>query len=184
MRRPLILAAFQVLVILSWASYHEYVWATAPTFRIPLQPRDPFDLVRGRYFVLNPVDGTLDSRSPRFPRTDLERLVGSSGGFAGVVQVGFCPVDDLYRVCALARPGEMASERAPFWCRGRATAYVHDGHWTVNLDLGLRRFFIPNRLRLPAHENEEGWQVDVSYRPGLPVLPRRLVFQGTPIEVR
>jgi hypothetical protein len=184
MRKLLILAAFQVLVILSWVSYHEYVWATAPTFRIPLRPRDPFDLVRGRYFVLNPLDSILDWRSLRFPRADVERLVGSSGAFDGVVQVGFCPVDDLYRVCALARPGEKASVPAAFWCRGFATVNNREGHWNVNLDLGLHRFFIPNRLSLPAEEHQEGWQVDVSYRPGLSALPRRLVFKGTPIDLR
>jgi len=184
MRRVLILAGFQVLVMLSWASYHEYVWATAPTFRIPLRPSDPFDLVRGRYFILNPLDSRVDWRSPQFPRADVERLVGSSGAFAGVVQVGFCPVDGVYRVCALARLQETAPPQARFWCRGYATAFMLESHWSLSLDLGLHRFFIPNRLRLPARENEGGWQVDVSYRPGLPALPRRLVFKGTPIDLR
>jgi hypothetical protein len=54
----------------------------------------------------------------------------------------------------------------------------------VDLDLGLHRFFIPNRLELPAYENQEGWELDVSYRPGLAALPRRLVFKGTPIDLR
>ncbi len=117
MRRILVLAAFQTLAILAWASYHEYVWATAPTFRIPLRPRDPFDLIRGRYFVLNPLDSSIDWQSPLFPRADVERLAGNSGGFA-------------------------------------------------------------------AHENQEGWELDVSYRPGLVAVPRRLVFKGTPIDLR
>ena len=184
MRRILVLAAFQTLAILSWASYHEYVWATAPTFRIPLRPRDPFDLIRGRYFVLNPLDSSIDWRSPLFPRADVERLAGASGGFDGTIQVGFCPVDSVYRVCALAQLGEKAVGPARFWCRAYATVGTYDGHWNVNLDLGLHRFFIPNRLALPAHENQEGWELDVSYRPGLSALPRRLVFKGLPIDLR
>ena len=184
MRRILVLAAFQTLALLSWASYHEYVWAKAPTFRIPLQPRDPFDMIRGRYFVLNPLDSSIDWRSPLFPGADVERLAGTSGGFAGTVQVGFCPVDSVYRVCALTKLGEKAGGSAHFWCRGFATVGTYDGHWRVNLDLGLHRFFIPNRLVLPAHENQEGWELDVSYRPGLSALPRRLVFKGTPIDLR
>jgi uncharacterized membrane-anchored protein len=184
MRKVLTLAALQVLVILSWASYHEYVWASAPTFRIPLRPRDPFDLLRGRYFVLNPLDSVVDSRSQQFPQADVERLVGSSGAFTGAVQVGFCPVDDEYRVCAMARLREKPPEQARFWCRGHATAYRREGQWEVKLDLGLHRFFIPNRLNLPAHENQTGWQVEVSYRPGLSALPRRLLFKGTPIDLR
>jgi hypothetical protein len=184
MRRILALAAFQTLAILSWASYHEYVWATAPTFRIPLRPRDPFDIVRGRYFVLNPLDNVVDWRSNLFPRVDVERLAGEGGAFAGVVQVGFCPIDGLYRVCALARPEEKPADRARFWCRGFATASQQDGHWNLQLDLGLRRFFIPNRMELPAHEHQEGWELEVSYRPRLSALPRRLFFEGTPIDLR
>lgn len=184
MRRTLVLAAFQTLAILSWASYHEYVWATAPTFRIPLRPRDPFDLIRGRYFVLNPLDSTVDWRSDLFPQADVERLVGSSGAFAGTVQVGFCPVDSVYRVCALNQLGEKPADSARFWCRSFATVGNFDGHWKLDLDLGLHRFFIPNRLVLPAHENQVGWELDVSYRPGLSALPRRLFFKGTPIDLR
>jgi len=184
MRKVLILAAVQVLAILSWASYHEYVWATAPTFRIPLRPRDPFDLLRGRYFVLNPLDSALESHSAQFPLADLERLAGPSGAFDGTVQVGFCPVDDVFRVCALALPDEPPSPRTTRWCRGHAAAFRREGQWDVTLDLGLHRFFLPARLNLPAGESEQGWEVEVSYRPGLVALPRRLWFRGTPIDLR
>jgi hypothetical protein len=44
-----ILVALQAAVILGWAGYHERVRASAPTFRIPLAPRDPYDVLRGRY---------------------------------------------------------------------------------------------------------------------------------------
>lgn len=184
MKRILILAAVQVLAILSWASYHEYVWATAPTFRVPLRPRDPFDLLRGRYFVLNPQDEVLDVRSEQFPRGDLERLVGTSGSFVGTVQVGFCPVEDHYRVCALALPDARPSSPARFWTRAEATVLRREGVWDARLDLGLHRFFIPNRLNLPARERDQGWQVEVSYRPGLVMLPKRLWFKGAPIDLR
>ncbi len=118
MRRLLALAAFQVLAILGWASYHEYVWATAPTFRVPLRPRDPFDLIRGRYFVLNPQDTSIDARSISFSQQEVDRFLGSANAFAGSVQVGFCAAGDVYRVCALARPGETPSGPARFWCKG------------------------------------------------------------------
>jgi hypothetical protein len=71
-----------------------------------------------------------------------------------------------------------------YWCKASATVREIQGTWNVDLDLGLSRFFIPNRIHLPAGENEEGWELDVSYRPGLSLLPRRLVFRGTPIELR
>ncbi len=160
MRKLLILAAFQVLVILSWASYHEYVWGhlRRPSgFRF--DPATPSIWSEGDTSLLNPLDSILDWRSLRFPRADVERLVGSSGAFDGVVQVGFCPVDDLYRVCALARPGEKASVPAAFWCRGYATVNNREGHWKVNLDMGLHRFFIPYRPRRTGTRAPEGWQV-------------------------
>lgn len=93
-------------------------------------------------------------------------------------------MDDVYRVCALARPGEKGSSTARFWCRASSIVWRVEGHWNVTVDLGLRRFFIPNRLELPAPENRAGWQLEVSYRPGLSALPRRLVFKGTPIDLR
>jgi hypothetical protein len=184
MRRLLALAAFQVLAIASWASYHEYVWATAPTFRVPLRPRDPFDLIRGRYFVLNPQDTSIDSRSTSLPQTEIDRFLASSTAFVGSVQVGFCPSGNVYRVCELARPGEKAPGSARFWCKGFATFSRQESGWKLDLDLGLRRFFIPSNLQLPARENQEGWELEVSYRPGLSPLPRRLLFKGTPIDLR
>jgi hypothetical protein len=183
-RRLLVLAALQVSAILSWAAYHEYVWATAPTFRVPLRPRDPFDLIRGRYFVLNPQDGSIDSGSPFLAQAEVERSLGSSKSFAGSVQVGFCPAGDAYRVCALALPGDEAGDRARFWSRGFARLIPRDTGWRLELDLGLRRFFIPARLRLPAREREDGWELELSHRPGLSPLPRRLFFRGTPIDLR
>jgi len=179
-----VLAVFQVLAILSWAGYHEYVWATAPTFRIPLRPRDPFDLVRGRYFALNPLDATIAATSSLFPQADVERLVGSAGTFTGPVQVGFCPLDGVYRVCSLALLSETPAGTARYWSRGYAVISWGREHRTLTLDLGLRRFFIPNRLELPARESEVGWELEVSHRPGLTPLPRRLYFKGTPIGLR
>jgi len=186
MRRLLALAAFQILAIVAWSSYHEYVWATGPTFRIPLRPRDPFDLIRGRYFVLNPQDSSITpgSSSASLARTEVERLLGSSGAFAGSVQVGFCAAGDLYRVCALALPGDPKRVGAAFWCKGFATLSKHDNGWVMKLDLGLRRFFIPNQLQLPAKEDQDGWELEVSHRPGLTLLPRRLFFKGSPIDIR
>jgi hypothetical protein len=184
MKRLVLLAAFQVLAILSWASYHEYVWATAPTFRVPLRPRDPFDLIRGRYFVLNPQDASLESGSASLPQTEVDHLLASSHAYVGSVQVGFCAAGEVYRVCALARPEDKPTGSARFWCKGFATLNKQDGGWKLALDLGLRRFFIPNRLQLPAGENDEGWELEVSHRPGLTPLPRRLFFKGSPIELR
>jgi hypothetical protein len=184
MKRLLALAAFQIVAILAWASYHEYVWATAPTFRIPLRPRDPFDLIRGRYFVLNPQDSSIAAGSGVLASAEIARLLGPANFFTGTIQVGFCPVGTVYRVCALVLPGEKTTAAARFWCKAFATLTRQERGWALELDLGLRRFFIPNRLQLPAGENREGWELEVSYRPGLTPLPRRLFFKETPIDLK
>ena len=109
MTRVVAVAALQVVVLLGMAGYHEYVQRTAPTFRIPLAPSDPFDLLRGRYFVLNPTDRFIRGGSPHLSQAEVDRFLSGEESFSGEAEVGFCPVDDLYRVCALRRPGESHS---------------------------------------------------------------------------
>jgi hypothetical protein len=55
---------------------------------------------------------------------------------------------------------------------------VAEPGWRVILDIDLDRFFLPEKLELPAPENDPGWQLEVSHRRGRPLLPRRLWFQG------
>lgn len=190
-RRVLGLAALQIGFLLSWAGYHEYVWATAPTFRIPLQPRDPYDLLRGRYFVLNPQDRWLTPPEP-LSSEEIRRFRGHFGYFSGKAAVGFCRSGDVYRVCRLRHLDEPEPQDGlvEFWARGQVT--VLDDHTrtdnqargTAQVDLGLSRFFIPNRTALPASENVPGWELELSHRPGLEPLPRRLFFKGTPLDLR
>jgi hypothetical protein len=182
MKRTLALAAFQVVTMLGLAGYHEHVWATAPTFRIRLQPRDPFDLLRGRYFVLNPLDARIPSESPFLTPEAVARFLGSETGYSGAAEVGFCASGNVHRVCALRRRGVDASPSpAQYWSRGFVSVAPATAGWSVTIDLGLRRFFIPNRVRLPGPENALGWELEVSHRPGLTPLPRRLYFRGAAV---
>ena len=184
-RRVLGLAVLQIGFLLSWAGYHEYVWATAPTFRIPLQPRDPYDLLRGRYFVLNPQDRSLTPPEP-LSSQEMRRLLGEASYFAGKASVGFCRSGEVYRVCRLRRLDEPPPQDGlvEFWSRGQVTVLDNQGRSTATVDLGLSRFFIPNRTALPASENVPGWELELSHRPGLEPLPRRLFFKGTALELR
>jgi hypothetical protein len=194
--RWMALAAFQVLVMLGWTAQNEYVRATAPTFRIPLAPRDPYDILRGRYFVMNPKDGWLKTGTAdvRLSESEVERFVGQEVSFSEPALVGFCPDGEVYRVCALAHLGEDPPPGpAQFWSRARRLSILHeetawrDGKevrepgYRVTVDLALDRFFLPNRATLPARENESGWAVEVSHRPGLTPLPRRLFFKDEPV---
>jgi hypothetical protein len=191
------LALLQLGVILGWAGYHERIRATAPTFRIPLQPLDPYDVLRGRYFRLNPLDASLKTGRPGtyVDATAAQRIAGSESYYQGPVLVGFCPIEGVHRACDLRRiAGEPEGGDARAWARARATvsyqqatpatngmAAVEPG-WVVTLDLGLDRFFLPNRVELPGRERDPGWELEVSHRAGQPLLPLRLWFRGQPVR--
>ena len=179
MKRVAWLALLQAGVILGWAGWNERVLATAPTFRIPLQPVDPYDVLRGRYFILNPEDRRIQlGAGTRLPSAELRRAAGDTTGFHGTAFVGFCADGALHRICALARMKEEADGRAAFWSRARVFYTAGAGG---DIDLGLDRFFIPNRAQLPAAERDQGWELELAHRPGLTPLPKRLFFRGTPV---
>ena len=189
MKKLAVLAALQVGFILGWAGWHERVWAEAPTFRIPLRPVDPYDVMRGRYFILNPADGSVSAGGPDtlLATAALVRFLGTDGYYNGPALVGFCAVGDVQRVCDLRRGTITPPGDGRFWSRVWATIHgdgrAAAGHgYVVSLDFGLDRFFLPNRLQLPGRENEPGWELEVSYRPAQNLLPRRLWFKGQPVK--
>ena len=195
MRKIAILGALQIGVLLAWAGHHERVRAQAPTFRIPLAPRDPYDVLRGRYFILNPLDRDLNTSQGGAILTGatVETFLRGEKGFYGTALVGFCPAGDVHRVCGLQRV-EDGTPRDGFWARSRVMvgdgSNIHrdgrpaaDPGWRVNVEMGLDRFFLPDRFQLPGLENDPSWQLEVSYRPGLPLLPKRLWFEGRPVLI-
>ncbi|MCM2254186.1 MAG: GDYXXLXY domain-containing protein [Vicinamibacteria bacterium] len=193
MRGVLLLAVFQVGVILGWAGFEENVRRHAPVFRVPLQPVDPHDLLRGRYFRLNPTDSNLKTGTPgvALGAAEVERFLAGDKAYMGLVEVGFCPEAKLQRVCALARVDPTAATGRPeaaFWSRGHAfidweAEVWRDGErvpepgWRVRLELGVERFFLPQRLELPAQESAPGWSLELAHRPGRAPLPLRLYFE-------
>jgi len=199
-RKIVILAAVQIGFILAWAGYHERVRAYAPTFRIPLAPVDPHDILRGRYFILNPRDGSMKTGQgdTLLTKDAVEGfLAHGERHFEGPALIGFCPAAEVHRVCALRRPGVLYRHSGPagsLWATGRATVSdeptvyrdtkeVPEPGWRVELDLGLDRFFLPDAFQLPGREADPSWQLEVSHRPGLPLLPSRLWFQGQPVRI-
>ncbi len=194
MKRAALLAAFQVVFMMAWAAQNEHVRATAPTFRVPLEPRDPYDVLRGRYFRLSPKDGAIRTSDPeaRLPEAEVRRFLGKETYFNEPALVGFCPEGDIQRVCALARLAEKPdAARGQFWSRARLAIVWHtsrwsggqqvpDPHFQISVDLALDRFFLPNQLDLHGRENDPGWELEVCHRPGLSPLPRRLFYQKRP----
>jgi hypothetical protein len=188
MRKAAILAAVQIVFILGWAGYHERVRAQAPTFRIPLAPRDPYDVLRGRYFVLNPRDSQLKAGEgdTLLTAATVETFLRGERYFDGPGLIGFCPVGEIHRVCGLQRL-EDGTPRDGLWARSRVNIVDEYGQtppgWRVMLHMDLDRFFLPDAFQLPGPENDPSWQLEVSHRPGQPLLPRRLWFQGQPVRI-
>ncbi len=186
----LILALVQVGTILGWAGYHERLWQRASTFRIALNPVDPYDVLRGRYFILNPRGAGFDTAKPVPGSTLTWGAISASpwswdasSSYSGSAQVGFCPAGPLRTICALTLPG---SPRPPapgntLWALGKVEISRGESRFNGTIDLGLDRFFLPNRALLPAPENAPGWELEVVHRPGLPLLPKRLWFRGKPV---
>ncbi len=173
----LVLALFQVGTLLAWAGYHEGLWQSAPTFRIALNPVDPFDVLRGRYFILNPKGTRIDASSP----FDLKAFPGL--WHQGRVQVAFCPSGAIRTICGFAPlGGERPALAGALWASGEISLSTIKGQTTGNVDLGLDRFFLPNRVVLPAPENAPGWELEVVHREGQRLLPKRLWFGGKPID--
>jgi GDYXXLXY motif protein len=184
MRRVTVLAALQVAAILGWAAHHERVMATAPTFRIALQPFDPHDLLRGRYFVLNPEDGRLLVDRGRLSREEVRAFLGDAPAELGArALVGFCPEGRVHRVCALRRAGDpLPLDPSRLWVKALVDVSSPEiAEPVVSIDLGLHKFFLPDRVMLPADERTPGWELEVSYRPRETLLPRRLFFGDRPV---
>ncbi len=137
--------------------------------------------------------GTPDAR---LSRAEVERFLSQATYFSGLADVGFCPEDQHQRVCALARPAADAEPRsnpaASFWSRATVTIdwedrvwrrgeSIPEPGWVVSISLGTDRFFLPNRLVLPAREADPGWELELAHRPGRNPLPVRLLFKGQPV---
>lgn len=183
-KRLLALVLLQAGTMLAWAGHSDYVLAHAPTFRVPLQPVDPYDPLRGRYFRLGYADGRIVPGQPPARLTaEAAAPLLHDAAFAGDALVGFCPDGATYRACALQPLGAPTGTGAAYWVRARVEYYraAKGGGAPLMLDFAPDRFFIPNRARLPGRERDPGWELEVAYRPGQRLVPRRLWFRGQPV---
>ncbi|HEV7671553.1 MAG TPA: GDYXXLXY domain-containing protein [Thermoanaerobaculia bacterium] len=189
----LILALVQAGTMLAWAGYHERLWQTAPTFRLALAPVDPHDVLRGRYFILNPQGATIATanlNASPLSTAAFQAFLGPAPAnyYHGPVQVGFCPAGAVRKICALARPDAVRPAiPGVLWASGSIVLWRNRGpdmklNFSGDIDLGLDRFFLPDKARLPGPENAAGWELEVVHREGQLLLPKRLWFGGKPVE--
>jgi hypothetical protein len=181
MKRALLLALVQAVVILGWAGTEELARRGAPTFRVPLVERATSEEHSGRITLFQPADLEPRPGAPGALLTDAEiaRFLAGAKEFHGPALVGFCPRDRVQRVCALARLDDPQASRpanARFWSRARLRVWQHEG-WQVHADFVATRLFLPERLSLPAPATAAGWTLELAHREGRPPLPLRLFFE-------
>jgi len=68
--RVIILIAIQAGFMLCWAGWNEYQWYRLPSVKLELAPVDPKAIMRGRYFILNPVAQRIDAAELVEPFTE------------------------------------------------------------------------------------------------------------------
>jgi hypothetical protein len=54
MKKWILLLLIQLGFFAGWYGLNQHYWNTSPTVRLELGPIDPYDPIRGRYFILNP----------------------------------------------------------------------------------------------------------------------------------
>lgn len=126
------IVAVQIVFLLAWAGYHEWVHQTAPTVRLKTLPVDPRDILRGDYMILN---------------YDISRAEGSAnrrGLTDGDVYVLLKPVGGHYVIDEVVELTPDADEKR-LWVH--ATARESAG-W-LRLEYGIEQFFVPEGRGTP-----------------------------------
>lgn len=149
--------ALQVVVLLGWAGYHEWVRTTAPTVRLKTLPVDPRDILRGDYMILN-----YEISAAKAPSID-PRV--NSRVFVVLKPQGAYHVVDT----VLTEPPPADDSR--MWVH--ATASGKPGELT--LDYGIERFFVPEGRGTPRFETLE---VEASVSSAHHLYIRRVLLDG------
>jgi uncharacterized membrane-anchored protein len=125
-----VVVAAQVVLLLSWAGYHEHVRGAAPTVLLKTRPVDPRDLLRGDYMILS---------------YEISRWAGSTGGVEeGEVFVILKPEGKHHVIAELRALEPDADEMRP-WVQ----AEMRGSAGNRVLIYGIERFFVPEGRGTP-----------------------------------
>lgn len=152
------------IFFLGWYALNEYYWKTCPTVRLALGPVDPYDPLRGRYFILNPLICG-----------DIEKELEKKGAEIGSKFYVLVEADSE----GISRLKEISLEKLSAQSSGQTVmkGRISD-RWRRKAELNLERFYLPAGLKLPHEEREQGWELEAVIRPDGSPAPKALWFKG------
>lgn len=153
-----IVLGLQVVGLLGWAGFHEYIREASFTVRLKALPVDPRDLLRGDYMTLGYEIGRPD------------KSVIPEGGLDGEVFVVLKPTRGHYEIEEVLTE-EPTPEETRLWVR--ATAWGAEDN--PRLDYGIERFFVPEGRGTPQFTTIE---VEASVSATQRLYIRRLWLDG------
>jgi len=164
MKKWILLLVIQLGFFAGWYGLNQHYWNTSPTVRLELGPIDPYDPIRGRYFILNPKINQETEKA--FKQTGIEK----EQWFYLIVKNDAEGIARFKRIVREKPSGLALSEYAI-----RAKCGYQ---WRNEVDMNVERFYLPSQLQLPHKESEEGWEVEVLIRPDGSAAPKALLFKG------
>lgn len=189
MKRVFLFAIIIAVFFIGWVGYQEWSWCSLPTAHLELDPVDPYDALRGRYFILNPTVENISRSTNQNDKKILKEFYAERGTNL---------LEKVYVIFERNREGiaqpiritsktpSLTSNQFALLSRDRyyRRHYRHLKGDYLNLDFQLKRFYLPNRLKLPAKEREKGWHVEVILRPNYMAVPKALWFKNKRVYPR
>ncbi|MBX7157582.1 MAG: GDYXXLXY domain-containing protein [Verrucomicrobiae bacterium] len=182
MKRVLLLAIIITTFFIGWAGYQEWSWHSLPTARLELDPADPYDVLRGRYFILNPTVENISRSTNQNDREILKKFYAERGtNLLEKVYVIFEPDREgiAQPIRITSKTPSLTTNQFALLSRDRyyRRRYSHLTGDYLDLNFQLKRFYLPSRLELPAQERQKGWQIEVILRPNYTAIPKALWFK-------
>lgn len=161
------IVAAQVLCLLAWAGYHEWVRQSAPVVLLKCRPVDPRDLLRGDYMTLRydiseaPIAGV----SPKAP----------AGADAGREVWVLLERRDRYHVVAEASRERLTPRAGQLLVRGMLGPGWAGTSDRSRIDYGIERYFVPEGKGTPQFKLMEA---EVSVSPAHRLYLKRVLLDG------
>jgi uncharacterized membrane-anchored protein len=168
-RRPLLfwgVVLAQVLFLLGWAGYHEWVRQNAPSVLLRPRPVDPRDLLRGDYMILD-----YDVSHIAFPVGEGE-TVNAGDLFVVLEKRG-----EVHEVAWISEASGKEPEVGPGQVWVRATVDNFTDARQAHVSYGIERYFVPEGKGTPRFEN---LLVEAVISPDHRLYIRKLILDGKP----
>ncbi|HEX2224406.1 MAG TPA: GDYXXLXY domain-containing protein [Thermoanaerobaculia bacterium] len=168
-RKPLVFWAvvlIQIVFLLGWAGYHEWVRQNAPTVLLRPRPVDPRDLLRGDYMILD-----YDVRHIALPEGEEVPGPGS------LLYVVLEKRGEVHEVAWVSSGTGKEPEVSPgqVWVRGRVDDVSEPRRVVVSY--GIEDYYVPEGRGTPQFER---LLVEAAVSPDHRLYIRQLLLDGKP----